>query len=505
MTNPAVRAVHIAWFRDDLRIADNPALFAALEGNDGGTLTIAVYVHDEVSENIRPLGSAARWWLHHGLRELRAQLSELGVPLVLHQGTALLKIPEATEALRQHFGLNPEDLSVYWNRRYGGGERAVDASLMELLRGQGATVSSFSATLLHEPWTVQTQEQRPYKVFTPFHNAAQLIPLRPALPAPSNAQQARAPEMPAGEELDSWGLLPSRPDWSAGLAAAWTPGEAAAHERLGVVLQDVAADYLLGRDRPGIDGTSRLSPALRWGHLSPVQVWEALGAVAATHPEAAEGARAMMRQLAWRDFCWNQLYHRPDLGRVNLRTEFNEFDWAWPTGLLPTPASGRPAAKPPTVPSDAVQGQINALHEAWCRGETGFPLVDAGMRELWETGWMHNRVRMVTASLLVKNLGIHWRAGEAWFWDTLVDADPASNPANWQWVAGCGADAAPYFRVFNPVLQAKKFDAQGRYRARFGPLLNQEPVVDLKESRAAALAAYEHMRHSARTGDAHQP
>ncbi|MBW4095102.1 MAG: deoxyribodipyrimidine photo-lyase [Acidobacteria bacterium] len=501
MKTPGVSAVHIVWFRDDLRIADHPALFAAMESNDTGTLTVAVYVHDEVSEHIRPLGSAARWWLHHGLRELRAQLSELGVPLLLHQGSALLKIPTAVEELRQRFGLNPEDLSVYWNRRYGGGERVVDASLMAFLRAQGTTVSSFSGTLLHEPWTVQTQERRPYKVFTPFYNAAQLVPLRPALPAPSNAQPPHLLQMPAGEELDGWGLAPDSQDWSAGLAAAWTPGETAARERLGMVLQEVAADYQHGRDRPGIDGTSKLSPALRWGHLSPVQVWEALGAVAARNPEAAEGARAIMRQLVWRDFCWSQLYHWPDLAAANLRPEFNDFDWAWPTELLPVPTGGRVAGTQAAGSSDPAQGQINALYDAWCHGETGFSLVDAGMRELWQTGWMHNRARMVTASLLVKNLGIHWRAGEAWFWDTLVDADAASNPANWQWVAGCGADAAPYFRVFNPVLQAKKFDPQGRYQSRFGPVLVRKPVVDLKESRASALAAYEHVRRATRTGD----
>ena len=498
MTNSAVHTVHIVWFRDDLRVADNPALFAALENNDAGTLTIAVYVHDEMSEHIRPLGSAARWWLHHGLRELRTQLADVGVPLVLHQGTALEKFPHATEGILEHFALSPENVSIYWNRRYGGGERAVDAALMALLRERGSSVTSFSGTLLHEPWTVQTQEQRPYKVFTPFHNALLALPLRPALPAPAKPQSARTPPMPLGEELDSWGLLPRNPDWSAGLAAAWTPGEAAAHERLAVVLQDVATDYQLGRDRPGTDGTSRLSPALRWGHVSPVQVWEALGTLAAGNQGAAQGARAIMRQLAWRDFCWNQLYHRPDMGTVNLRPEFNHFDWAWPTELLPSPTRGSQSAGS----RDPAQAQVDAFYEAWCRGETGFSLVDAGMRELWETGWMHNRVRMVTASLLVKNLGIHWQAGEAWFWDTLVDADAASNPANWQWVAGCGADAAPYFRVFNPVLQAKKFDALGSYQARYGPTLSQQPVVDLKQSRAAALAAYEHMRDIARTGDA---
>ncbi len=512
MNQSTVTAVNIVWFRDDLRVADHPALFQAMHHSPADTLTIAVYVHDEASPGIRPLGAAAKWWLHHALMELRADLVELGVPLLLRQGAAPGAISGAADGIRQHFDLDPGDISVFWNRRYGGGERAADASVMERLRERGHPVTSHSGFLLHEPWIVQTQEQRPYKVFTPFHNAAQLIPLRPALPAPAKAEpaksrQALAGDALAGDELDSWGLLPVKADWTARLAAVWIPGEAAAHERLALVLADVAADYQRGRDRPGSDGTSRLSPALRWGHLSPVQVWEALGALAARDQEAAEGARAIMRQLAWRDFCWNQLYHQPDLGRRNLRPEFDEFDWAWPTELLPTPKTGRAASKPRPVQhdpgqDDPGQGHIDAFYEAWCYGETGFPLVDAGMRQLWETGWMHNRVRMVTASLLVKNLGIHWRAGEAWFWDTLVDADAASNPANWQWVAGSGADASPYFRVFNPVLQAKKFDPRGSYQARFAPVLGQEPLVDLKESRTAALDAYEHMKQAARSGGA---
>lgn len=500
MTPSAVTAVNVIWFRDDLRLADNPALLAAMTGQKDTARTVAVYVLDEQSEGIRPLGAAARWWLHHGLVDLSGKLAGLGVPLLLRQGPAAPLMAELVRELQAHFEVPASGLSLHWNRRYGGGERSVDARIKEDLRELGCTVTSHSGTLLQEPWTVHSKEQRPYKVFTPFYNALQLLAQRPELPAPAQGQTA--PDLVGIDEgdLESWELLPKNPDWSAGLAGAWRPGEDAAHERLALVLDEVAAGYPEGRDRPGTDGTSRLSPALRWGHLSPVQVWEALGALAARNQEAADGARAIMRQLAWRDFCWNQLYYQPQLHRENLRPEFDGFDWAWPTTVLPAP--GGATAEPGSGADGQGQALVDRLYTAWCRGETGFPLVDAGMRQLWETGWMHNRVRMVTASLLVKNLGIHWRVGEAWFWDTLVDADAASNPANWQWVAGCGADAAPYFRVFNPVLQAKKFDPHGRYQARFAPALANEPLVDLKESRTAALAAYGDMRHGAGSGGA---
>ncbi len=502
MTKPTVTAINVVWFRDDLRLGDHPALLGAMGDPDPAAPTIAVYVLDERSDGIRPLGAAAKWWLHHALADLSGALAELGVPLLLRQGPAAPVVEGLAGELCENFKLPAGGLSLHWNRRYGGGERSVDAGIKEALRERGAAVTSYCGTLLQEPWVVKTKDQRPYKVFTPFHNALQGFPLRPELPAPSKSQQAPDLDGLAAGDLDDWGLLPRNPDWSAGLAAAWTPGEAAAHERLELVLDEVAGDYQRGRDRPGSDGTSRLSPALRWGHLSPVQVWEALSSLAARDREAADGARAIMRQLAWRDFCWNLLYHQPDLHRQNLRPEFDEFDWAWPTETLPAPTSDQAALKPRLGEADPVQSGIDGLYLAWCRGDTGFPLVDAGMRQLWETGWMHNRVRMVTASLLVKNLGIHWRAGEEWFWDTLVDADAASNPANWQWVAGCGADAAPYFRVFNPVVQAKKFDAHGRYQARFAPVPGHEPLVDLKESRTAALAAYDHMRQAARSGEA---
>lgn len=496
-----VTAINVVWFRDDLRLADNPALSASMGVRSAGTFTAAVYVYDEQSPQIRPLGAAAKWWLHHALIELRADLAAMGVPLILRHGQAASVVPGLVDELRALWDLSSDDIALFWNRRYGGGERRADAAIKELLRGQGCSVSSFSGTLLHEPWTVKTQEQRHFKVFTPFYNAAQKVPLRPALPAPAAlCSQPTPPSALPSDDLESWNLLPTEPDWSAGLAAAWAPGEAAAQERLSLVLEQVAVDYPVGRDRPDTDGTSRLSPALRWGHLSPIQVWETLSSLIVTAPEKAEGARSLMRQLVWRDFCWNQLYHQPQLPIRNLREEFDHFDWSWPTELLPAPTTAQPSGRFGAQDKNRGQVGVDTLYASWCTGSTGFPLVDAGMSQLWQTGWMHNRVRMIAASLLVKNLGIHWRAGEAWFWDTLVDADAASNPANWQWVAGCGADAAPYFRVFNPLLQAKKFDPRGAYQTGFAPALSAEPVVDLKESRTAALEAYEQMKQAYRIG-----
>ncbi|GAA3325670.1 cryptochrome/photolyase family protein [Paeniglutamicibacter sulfureus] len=457
----------IVWFRDDLRVADNPALCAAMASGP----TTALFILDEQSPGVRPLGGAAKWWLHHALNELRESLAGLGVPLLLRRGAAA----EVLRGLLAADGIS----TMHWNRRYGGAERAVDAAAKKLATDAGLEAHSHAGTLLHEPWTVLTQDSRNFKVFTPFFNALQRLPMRPVLDRPE-AQEPVTTEL-TSEKLDDWGLLPSAPDWSHGLAAAWVPGEAAARDRLGVVLEEIAGDYATSRDRPDTDGTSRLSAALRWGHLGPVEVWETLSRMLRVHPERAEGTRALMRQLVWRDFCWNLLYHYPDLATRNLRSEFDAFDWAWPGSSVNRGPEETTAAR---------------HFKAWCDGSTGYGLVDAGMKQLWETGWMHNRVRMVTASFLVKNLGIHWQVGEEWFWDTLVDADAASNPANWQWVAGCGADASPFVRVFNPLLQAKKFDPHGSYIDRFVPYSKVDQMVDLMASRARALDSLARMKET---------
>ncbi|HKP08550.1 MAG TPA: deoxyribodipyrimidine photo-lyase [Microbacterium sp.] len=446
----------IVWFRDDLRLADNPALRAAI---DRGEPIIALFVLDEESPGIRALGGAARWWLHHSLASLDERLRERGAALVLRRGPAERVVHDlVTDAAAG---------AVFWNRRYGGPERDVDAALKATLREEGVEVASFAGSLLFEPWTVKTGGGTHFSVFTPFWRACLALP-SPRVPLPEPRELDGARGGAASDSLDDWGLLPRRPDWAGGLREAWEPGEPAARRRLREFLDDDLAAYDRARDEPAAGATSLLSPRLRWGEVSPFTVWhETIG--------AGHGGR-FLSELGWREFAWHTLFHFPGLATKNLRPEFDAFPW--------------PRLKPTHL-------------EAWQRGRTGVPLVDAGMRELWTTGYMHNRVRMVAASFLVKNLLIDWRRGEEWFWDTLVDADEANNPFNWQWVAGSGADAAPYFRIFNPDLQAKKFDADGHYVRAWAPeSLGDDgpaPLVDLGETRKLALEAYEHVKRAARS------
>lgn len=444
MTRPS-----LVWLRDDLRLGDNPALSAAAER---GAPLVVVYVLDEVSPRIRPLGGAARWWLHHSLEALDAQLRDHGGRLVLRRGAAEEVIPALAAEV--------DAAAVHWNRRYSA-SREIDARLKTRLRDDGLAVESHQANLLFEPWTVTTGQGDPYKVFTPFWRAASANPVREPMPVPSFTLADAA-----SDDLAEWALLPTRPDWASGLRESWTPGELAAHEALETFVETGLALYHR-RDEPAVPATSSLSPRLRFGELSPFQVWHAAHGRHANSPK-------FLSELGWREFNWHILFHWPNLATENFRPAFDHFPWSQPS------------------PDDLA---------AWQQGRTGIPLVDAGMRELWHVGAMHNRVRMVTASLLVKNLLIDWRVGEAWFWDTLVDADEASNPANWQWVAGSGADAAPYFRVFNPELQAAKFDPDSQYIRRWVPEYGTddyvEPIVDLAASRREALAAYEVLKAAA--------
>ena len=445
----------IVWLRDDLRLADNPALVAAIER--GGPVVV-LYLLDEVSTGIRPLGSASRWWLHHSLESLSASLAALGSTLVLRRGAAAQEIPRLVAELAAG--------AIFWNRRYGAA-REIDAALKSGLRESGIDVKSFQASLLFEPWTITTGDNNPYRVFTPFWRACLARGVsRSPLDAPTAIP---APDVDvASEALDDWSLLPTAPDWSAGLAEKWTPGEDAAHEALDHFASEVLQDYHR-RNEPGVESTSGLSPRLRFGELSPLQVWHRLQAPLGA--AAQKNAAHFLSEIGWREFNWNILFFTPELHSKNYRPAFDAFPW---------------------------RTNGDRQLRAWQQGRTGIPLVDAGMRELWQTGVMHNRIRMVTASFLIKNLLIDWRVGEAWFWDTLVDADEASNPANWQWVAGSGADAAPYFRVFNPLLQAEKFDKQRRYVVRWVPEVDSsdyaDPIVDLKISRQEALEAYGAMK-----------
>lgn len=445
----------LVWLRDDLRTADHPAL-AAAASDPGGV--VALYVLDEASPGVRPLGGATKWWLHHSVRSLTASLAALGIPLVLRRGPAARVVPEAVRASGAG--------RVLWNRRYGGAERQLDAALKRELREQGVEVRSFLASLLFEPGSILNQHGAAFRVYSPFWRACLAAPApRAPLPAltrcdpPACAAAQAAAARSGTDDLDTWGLLPHNPDWAAEFP--WAPGEQTAAERLTEFLAHRAHRYAEERDIPAAEVTSGLAPHLRFGEISPHQVWHA-----ALHSGADVGT--FLSELGWREFAWHTLFHAPDLAERNFDARFDAFPWA----------------------------EVDAAELArWQHGRTGIPLVDAGMRELWRTGTMHNRVRMVVASFLVKNLRIDWRVGEQWFWDTLVDADAAANPFNWQWVAGSGTDAAPYFRVFNPELQRQKFDADGAYVDRWAPdSLLIPPMVDLRASRAQALDAFAHMK-----------
>jgi deoxyribodipyrimidine photo-lyase len=469
----------IVWLRDDLRLDDNPALTEAAAL--GLPLTV-VFILDEESQGVRPLGGASRWWLHHSLASLAGALEAKGSRLLLRRGP--------TEEIIKQLAAETNARHLFWNRRYGLPERTVDAGVEAWAGENGIQVSSYQANLLFEPWTVRTGAGGPYKVFTPFWRACLAgADVRDPLQVPRTlpGPLGRSSAVPAGDHLDDWHLLPSSPDWSGGLAAVWEPGEEGARHRLQDFLDGPAEEYATGRNLPGVEGTSRLSPHLRFGEVSPFRVWRQ---IRRRFPEKLPADVGIFRaELGWREFCWHLLYTNPELATRNFRADFDRFQWE-------TPGEDELAA--------------------WQHGRTGYPFVDAGMRQLWQTGWMHNRVRMAAASFLVKNLLTDWRVGEEWFWDTLVDADAASNPANWQWVAGSGADASPYYRIFNPVTQSKKFDAAGHYLRRYLPELAEldakaihepwkagvemagypEPLVDLPGSRERALEAYQRLKDS---------
>lgn len=424
----------IVWFRQDLRLADNPALARAVAE---GAPVIPVYVLDDRAEAPWAPGGASRWWLHHALAALGESLRGLGTRLILRRGDPERIIP----ALREEAGAG----TVCWNRCYEPHAIARDTRLKAALRAAGAEVASFNASLIREPWEVRAAGGAPYKVFSAHWRAMRALG-EPDTPQPPPDRLADGTGAIASDDLDGWGLLPTRPDWAGGLRAAWRPGEAGARARLDGFLDGVLTAYAEGRDRPGEMLTSRLSPHLHFGEIGPRQVWHAV--LAASHAGGGgPGAEKFLQELAWREFSHSLLFHNPDMPEAPLRDGFARFPWR----------------------------DDEAAFRAWCRGETGYPVVDAGMRELWRTGYMHNRVRMVVASFLTKHLLIHWRRGAEWFWDTLVDADLANNSASWQWVSGCGADAAPYFRIFNPVLQGERFDPDGAYVRRWVPELSGLP------------------------------
>jgi deoxyribodipyrimidine photo-lyase len=473
----------VVWFRRDLRLADNPALAAALARH--GRI-IPVFVHALEEEAPWPPGAAQRVWLQHSLVALDAALQRCGSRLILRHGPSLA-------ALRR-LAAETEASAVYWNRLYEPAVTARDRSIKQALRADGLEVESFNAALLAEPWALQTRQAGPYRVYTPFARVLRQLPVAAPQPAPR-----RLPAVPGGlhsDPLESLALLPQL-RWDRALIAHWQPGEDGAGQALRRFLKQGLVGYREGRNLPAEPLVSRLSPHLHFGEIGPRQIWHAVQSQVAGQRAAglAGGAETFLSELIWREFAHHLLYHFPHTPEQPLDARFAHFPWA---------------------------DNARAL-AAWQRGRTGIPIVDAGMRELWQTGWMHNRVRMIVASFLTKNLLLPWQAGAGWFWDTLLDADLASNTLGWQWTAGCGADAAPYFRIFNPVLQGARFDADGRYVRRWVPELARlpdrwlhqpwrapaaelaaagielganypSPLVDLGETRGRALAAYATLR-----------
>lgn len=455
----------IIWFRQDLRLTDNPALIHAVEN---GYKILPVFILDDGHAGDWKMGGASRWWLHKCLEALNSSLKN---HMVFRRGEPLPILKDLIEATGAQ--------AVFWGRRYEPWAIARDKEIKSALQAESIEVQSFNASLLWEPWTVQKDDGTPYKVFTPFYRKKCLAVAPPPepKPAPQNIEFASFDERGTIQDLD---LLPQIP-WHTKLEAHWKPGEDGARKRLDHFLTYGLNGYKELRNRPDLDHVSMMSPYLHFGDISPRTVW-----YAAQERGMAEGWKKdtdhFCSELGWREFSYNLLYHFPDLPRGPLQKKFAAFPW---------------------------DENAQAL-ERWQTGHTGIPIVDAGMRQLWETGWMHNRVRMIVASLLVKNMLIHWHHGEDWFWDTLVDADLANNAASWQWVAGCGADAAPYFRIFNPVTQGEKFDPDGAYVRKFVPELADvpdthihkpwemgvppsnypAPIVDLKGTRQKALDAY---------------
>lgn len=440
-----LRDPSIVLFRHDLRLADNRAL-AAAAASDAPLL--CAFVLDEVSPGIRPVGAARRWWLHNSIAALAAALEKIGGRLVLLRGP----MEHVVANLIEQTGAR----TMFWNRRYAPAEAGADLRALEACRRRGVRAEVFDGALLHDPERMRTGADQPYKVFGAFRRALEKLP-EPREPVDAPERIIPWTGKVDSDKLDHWRLQPTKPDWAAGLRETWTPGEAGATARLDAFLDERLDDYAEGRDFPAQEATSRLSPHLTHGEITPYQILASLKRL--RQSGRSENAAKLRSEIAWREFCYHLLAHLPDMAERNYNADFDGFPWRKDAAKL----------------------------AGWQRGETGYPIVDAGMRQLWQTGWMHNRIRMVVASFLTKHLLIDWREGEKWFWDTLVDADPANNPANWQWVAGSGADAAPYFRIFNPILQGQKFDSDGRYTRRFVPEIAGLPDKALQEpARASA-------------------
>ncbi|MGQ8363669.1 cryptochrome/photolyase family protein [Glaciecola sp. 1036] len=469
----------IVWFRQDLRLNDNPALAAACEKGS----VIPVFIYDETLDEKYQPGGASKWWLHHALMDLSSSLDN---KLIVKKG----KPKEILGDLIEQFDAK----YLCWNRMYEPWARSRDQEIKEHFKEQGVVVASFNGSLLWEPMEVKNQSGEPYKVYTPYYRKGCLNQPSPRYPLERvKPKISEGLDVNSQKQIEELELLPTI-SWDEEIAKQWTASERAAGQNLQIFIKNAITDYADDRNIPSIKGTSRLSPYLHFGQISPNQVWYAIHE--AFHGNTSgKGVDTYLSEIGWREFSYYLLYHFPDIGEKNYNQKFDKFPWR--------------------------TNQIEL--EAWQTGNTGVPIVDAGMRELWKTGYMHNRVRMVVGSYLVKNLLLDWRQGERWFWDCLLDADSASNAASWQWVAGSGADAAPYFRVFNPVLQGEKFDKEGEYVKQYCPELSKlpkkyihkpweappevlqdagielgkdypKPLVDLKDSRNRALDAFNQIK-----------
>lgn len=469
----------IVWFRQDLRLSDNPALaWAATRGP-----VLPVYIDDDGAHSgARRLGGASRWWLHHSLDRLQRSLGGL----VIRSGDP--------QTIVESLAKDTKASGIAWNRCYEPYAIDRDKRLKALLTASGLEVQSFNASLLFEPWELETGTGGPFKVYSPFWRAATKRPVAKALPRPKLKLALPKTHAPA---LDSLKLLPVKPNWAAGWESLWSPGEQGAAERLEGFITSGLAGYGSLRNRPDLPNVSRLSPHLHFGEISPRQIWGRVQHAISENPRLQQDGDKFLSEIGWREFAYHLLFHFPTLPNRNWKPAFDAYPWR-------------------DAPADL---------RAWQRGRTGYPMVDAGMRELWATGSMHNRVRMITASFLIKHLRIDWRQGEAWFWDTLLDADLANNAASWQWVAGSGADAAPYFRIFNPIEQGRKFDPDGTYVRKWCPELSRlptallhapfeapaeilaaagvslgrtypRPIVDHAQAREAAMAGYQRVKEA---------
>ncbi|MBA2650414.1 MAG: deoxyribodipyrimidine photo-lyase [Legionella sp.] len=421
----------IVWFRQDLRLYDNPAFAEACRHHDK---IIPIYILDKIQA---PVEGAQRWWLHHSLESLDKSLKKLGLNLCLRQGKAI----DVLKQVAQEFQIK----TIYWNRCYDPVAIERDTLIKNIFQTSGMNIVSTNGSLLHEPWQIKNMSGVFFKVFTPYWRAC-LKQMN--IPEPyTSSSIPKALEAPS-DSLASWKLLPTMPNWAKGFGDYWQPGEEGAYKKLAHFVDTNLKNYNTARDIPAKNATSRLSPHLHFGEISPWQIWRTIKEATLDKDCDLKSAERFLSEIGWREFSYYLLYHVPSLPNANYKSNFDGFPWENDETLL----------------------------SRWQKGMTGYPIVDAGMRELWHTGYMHNRIRMIVASFLTKDLFIDWRIGASWFSDTLVDADIASNSASWQWVAGSGADAAPYFRIFNPILQGGKFDPKGEYVKKWVPELKSVPV-----------------------------